>query len=113
MLSCRFEAKQPYTTWWVSLEYEVGNQEDEQLLPGVLERLRSAGFQQNSTFAPASPPPAGYRHQVELDSLGTGLFNGWTPEERKFKLKNARKALRDIGFEGKIPMHRLTLADLL
>jgi hypothetical protein len=46
------------------------------------------------------------------DKPGSDLFLGWTREEAKANMAEARKILRKFGLT-RVPKRRLTLADLL
>jgi hypothetical protein len=58
-----------------------------------------------------SPLPDGTQF-FTLNKPGTGLFNGWTDEERKSNLAQARKVLRLHEYRN-VPARRLTLAECL
>lgn len=58
-----------------------------------------------------SPLPDGTQF-FTLNKPGTGLFNGWTADERQTNLAYARKVLRYHGIR-RVPTHRLTLAECL
>lgn len=100
-----FESKAPHTTPWLSVEYPVGEEPEE-----LFAKLAEIGWAQDR-FAPA-PPIDGIQEVHLVSPKGSDLFGLWTEEEARRYMPEVRRVLRTVGF-GKVPWHRLTLAELL
>ena len=102
-VTAEFRSKHPHTICWLRVEWDgVG--------PLTLfDALAAAGW----VPCPMQPlvPLAG-RCRRDFEKPGTGLFNGWTPAERKANLAAARRVLRRYDLT-RVPTRRPTLHDLL
>jgi hypothetical protein len=57
--------------------------------------------------------PLGYKvTEIHVIARGSGPFGGWTAEEKKVHMANARSVLRKYGFP-RAPVWTKTLADML
>ena len=57
--------------------------------------------------------PRGYRvKDFNLTKAGTALFAGWTDEEKRANMRQARAIFRRFGFT-RVPVWTKTLADML
>ena len=57
-------------------------------------------------------PPIRGEKELTFSKDGSGIFCGWTPEERQTNLKEVRNILKQHGLIN-VPKVRLTLQDLL
>lgn len=113
MLGIEFQAKVPYDTWWISIQRDTSKGIDEPIPDGerrtaeaIMAALASAGWTVES-YAEETDWPT-----WDASKLGSDLFGGWTKEEAKKYMAEARKILRNFGLT-RVPKRRLTLADLL
>jgi hypothetical protein len=112
-LGITFRAKTPYKTWWVSIERDS----DEDLSKPVPEGERKTAEAIMAALEGAGWTVERYAEGTawpmwDASKPGSGLFGGWTPEEAKKYMAEARKILRKFGLT-KVPKRRLTLADML
>jgi len=98
-----FQSKDRGTNW-ISISYEVGDEATEALIAD----LKAAGW--GSQFRDA--PPIQNIAETNLTKAGSGLFGGWTEEEKKQNMKEARAILRRHGYSG-VPVQRLSWQDLI
>lgn len=103
-----FAAKHPYETYWLSIGFEEGKKPEE-----LVKALIDAGWKEDEFPALRPLPWKGKKlAHLNLEKSGSALFNGWTLEERKANLAEARKILRKHGITN-VPKLNLTLQDLL
>jgi len=115
----QFQSKNPHNTLFVKVWADANNEPTD-----MYEALEKAGFEQEKVF-PLPPIPAegyygaGYAKGDTTPIItryfcksGTGLFNGWTPEEKKANLPTVRNVLRKFGFV-RVTHRKLTLADMM
>jgi|SRR5947209_7576593 len=103
-LQCEFQSGPPHRTNVLVLEFNEAQR------PGaLLKSLRDIGWQEDGL---AQPPACEGRQELTLVKRGTGLFGGWTADERDLFMAEARTALeRYLHFD--VPYRKLTVADLL
>jgi hypothetical protein len=113
MLGIEFQAKLPYKTWWISIQRDISKDLDKpipeserQTAEAIMAALADKGWTVES-YAEETGWPT-----WDASKPGSDLFGGWTPEEAKKFMAEARKILRKFGLT-KVPKRRLTLADLL
>lgn len=112
-----FATKHPNITAWLEIEYPL-----DAVPQGLLDDLAEVGFAQDSRCAPLPPCPGvdghynltGYLVQdVHLGGpAGTDLFAGWTKDEARVHMRNARRVLRKHGLTN-VPVWRKTWRDLI
>jgi hypothetical protein len=113
MLGIEFQSKSPYATWWISIQRDISKGIDEPILD--VERQKANAIM--AALADAGWTVEAYAEETgwptwDASKPGSDLFEGWTPEEAKKYMAEARKILRKFGLT-KVPKRRLTLADLL
>ncbi len=112
-----FQSKHPHETRWLKMSYPDGQ------IPVALLRDMAAvgwtwdaGMRKLKGYDPLVPIPCapafGGRVEIYIMAKGTGLFGSWMKEESRQHLRRIKKVLAMHGF-GKVPHHKLTLADLL
>lgn len=74
------QSQNPHKTQWVAINFNVGAKPE-----ALLAALDAAGWKDLSIPLPIQP--LNERLQIELQKPGTGLFNGWTPAEKKARRK--------------------------
>ncbi len=115
----QFQSSNPHKTLFVKVWADANNEPKE-----MYDALAKVGFMQEDVF-PLPPIPAegyygcGYAKGDTTPIIarifvkkGTGLFTGWTPEEKKVNLPAARNVLRKFGFI-RVTHRKLTLADMM
>ena len=112
MLTIEFQASEPYTTWGVEIHRSMSKERGP-----VPERERQTAKAIMAAFAEAGWEIERYAEDSGWPSWnayknGTEAFFGWTKEEFKKYMAEARKILRKFGLT-KVPKRRLTLADML
>lgn len=109
-----FQSKVPHVTVMLAIRYNVNTEQD--ALAAVTQALEGIGWlRQDHEFfpiMPASPLPDGSA-EYTFFKPGSGLFRGWTPEERRTFMLPVRRLLRRLGWTGRIPVQRLTMADCI
>jgi len=99
-LTLEFQAKQPYKTYWLNVTGPIDSPEWDR----VSAAMKGLGWEEKLLNTPTATE--GWR-QYTLP--GTGMFNGWTDDEKDLNLGKAAQALS--GF--KLTYRNMTLADLL
>lgn len=114
-----FARRQHGDTHWIEMEYTVGS-EPTALLAGLayygwkpdgmgLPPMEKITWDANNVMI---------RHGIQVQELlltgpkGSALFGGWTPEEKRQHMADARKVLRFHGFT-RVPVWTKTLQDML
>lgn len=112
MLGITFQADEPYTTWELAIHRDPNggrdpvSERERQVAKAIMAALAKAGWTVERSFEDSGWPVwAAYKD-------GADAFKGWTKEEAKKYMAEARKILRKFGLT-KIPKRRLTLADRL
>jgi len=98
-VTAEFRSKHPHKTLWIDLAWD-GDEPS-----ALLGDLKAAGWVEHV-------PSLVAQHEATLSKPGTGLFQGWTPAERKANLAATRRILRRYGL-ARVPVRKLTLHDLL
>ena len=101
-LTISFQAKQPYHTWFMVIAHPKDEPPTD-----LFKDLEKVGWEQEIKYAPIKD-----RQETIYAKDGTAIFNGWTPEEGKVALKDARAVLKKHNIV-RVPKIRLTLQDLL
>lgn len=96
------ESKHPYNTWFFVISHESSKGPE-----ALIEKLHGHGFEETTPC-----PPHGNRVKRFFIKPGSGLFNGWTEEERKDNLDTIGTILNEFGVESCAQVF-LTTADLL
>lgn len=96
-------AKHPYKTWNLIIYYP-----DKHFPDAIGEDLKRAGWERDGW----EKPPFRGRMEATFYKSGTDIFNSWTPDEQKSRLKEVRAILKKHGIT-QVPNIRLTLQDLL
>jgi hypothetical protein len=106
-ITVAFESKAPHTTPWLSVEWDL-NEDDPQ---DLFDSLAELGWKEDARFA--GVPPIGDVQETAISPpKGSDLFGGWTEAERRERMPEVRRLLRTKGFD-RVPWNRLTLADML
>jgi hypothetical protein len=114
----QFQSQNPHNTLFLKVWADVNNEPTE-----MYAALNKVGFADDGCPMPPIPAEhcyaAGYakgdQTQIVERSFvkgGSGLFNGWTPEEKKANVPAVRNALRKFGFV-RIDHRKLRLEDML
>jgi hypothetical protein len=114
----QFQSKNPHNTLFLKVWADANNEPTE-----MYAALNKLGFADDGISMPPIPAEhcyaAGYakgdQTQIVERSFvkdGSGLFNGWTPEEKKANVPAVRNALRKFGFV-RIDHRKLRLEDML
>lgn len=112
MLAIEFQAREPYTTWGVEINRSWNSgrgaipEGERQTAKAIMAAFAEAGWEVER-YAEDSGWPSWNAYKNGADA-----FFGWTKEEFKTYMAEARKILRKFGLT-KVPKHRLTLADML
>jgi len=115
----QFQSKNPHDTIFIKVWADVNNEPKE-----LYKALEKVGFEQEKTFP--LPPiaascyyDAGYAKGDQTQIItryfckdGTGLFGGWTKEEKRVNRAAARKVLSKFGFIS-VTHRKLTIADMM
>ena len=102
-LTVAFESKAPHDTWWISIHHIVGEPPKD-----LVDDLNDVGWRLDTLGV---PPLAG-REESIICRDGTGIFGGWTGDERGKFMADAFTALEKHGIID-VPLVSLTLQDLL
>ncbi len=113
MLGIEFQSKPPYKTWWISIQRDMSGdvaapipEGERETAEAIVAALTDAGWTIES-YGEETGWPA-----WDASKPGSGLFGGWTPEEAKKYMAEARKILRKFGLT-RVPKRKLTLADMM
>ncbi len=115
----QFQSQNPHNTLYLKL-WVPANDEPK----AMYTALEKIGWKRTDNDAMMAPPikakycyDGGYGKDDDtlivehyFEKSGSGLFNGWTPEDKKKNVPDARAVLRKFGFVH-IPHHKLTLPD--
>lgn len=85
-LMVAFQSMAPHNTQWVAINYNVNAKPE-----ALIAALQAAGWEDESIGL--LPPPLDDRIQINLNKAGTGLFNGWTPAEKRANRKQVKAIL--------------------
>lgn len=124
MVAVRFASKTPHATNWLEIAAPVSTP-----LDALLADLADAGWDHAEQPAPPYPgtrveddPTAllGFRHiplgydikEITVFAPGSGLFGGWTPDERAEHMAAAMRVLTGYGFAD-VPTDELGITDLI
>jgi hypothetical protein len=99
-----FTSKAPHTTLGIEIHFPEGVRPE-----ALFTDLAAIGFVEDGL---RMAPPLDGIEEAWLSKRGSGLFAGWTPEEKKAFTKEARAVLRRHGFNG-VPHNKLSWQDLL
>lgn len=105
-IQAEFVSKFPHTTLSLRLWFPVHDEPTD-----LLEALRKIQWAQDASIR-RLPALDGIQELNIHGPYGSGLFKGWTSDERRAHMKTVRTLLRGYGFS-RIPHHKLTLAELL
>lgn len=109
MLEARFISQEPHTTLGLEITYNVDADPAElEQLTALLAPLGWVRQDQDSFPIPPAPPLPDGTTEICFYKPGTDIVGGWTAEERRSFMPQVRKALRQFGFAGRVPHHRLT-----
>jgi len=113
MLGIEFQAKAPYSTWWLAIRRDLKSDHRKPIPPKELNIAREicAAFEKAGWTAEGYAEGTDYPFW-DISKEGSGLFGDWTKDEAKRNMAEARKILRKFGLT-KVPKHRMTLADML
>lgn len=100
------ERKERDITHWIVIEH------DEDTRPEIIDDLRAAGWRTSEDDGMRGLPPLNGRLETTLCKRGTDLFCGWTAEEKKQYLAEARKIMRKHGYTG-VKVHTRPWQDFL
>lgn len=103
-ITVSFNSKHPHETLWIELCYPEATPPAE-----LIADLSAIGFIEDGL---GQAPPLDGVACVHLGKRGCALFAGWTDDERRENLKQARAVLRHHGFVG-VPHNKLTWHDLI
>lgn len=110
MFTMEFQAKAPYKTWglWISGLYDEDaiTDSERECVEAVCAAFEKAGWEVGRYDLDSGYP------WWEIGKDGTGLFGGWTDDESRKFMAEARKILRKFGIT-RVPKKKLTLADML
>lgn len=114
----QFQSQNPHKTLFLKVWADINNEPK-----AMYEALNKIGFL--DAVPPAPPIAAEHCYNVGyawgdqtpiiercFTKTGSGLFNGWTPEELKKNVPAVRAVLRKFGFT-RIEHRKLTLGDCL
>jgi len=116
MLGLEFQSQNPFQTWWLDIrkDYSTGSildpipAEDRERIEEICAAFEEAGWN-IWRFGDKSDCT-----MWTISKHGTApLFGGWTDEEAKKYMAEARKILRTKFGITRVPKHKLTLADMM
>lgn len=100
-----FQSVRPHSTQFVAINFNVDARPD-----ALISALDAAGWKDNSIPIPIMP--LNNRLQIELHKPGTGMFQAWTPAEKRARRKELKAILVSHGIE-QYYEQKLTIADMM
>ena len=115
MLGIEFQAQDPFKTWWLDIRKDYSGN----ILDPISADSRQRAEEICSAFEKAGWKIWRFGDKSDatlwtISKHGTApLFGGWTDEEAKKYMPEARKILRQKFGITRVQKHRLTLADMM
>lgn len=105
-MKIEFVSQHPHRTRFLIISFNE-NENSTPVIP-IVEAMKTIGWFED----PYSPPPVNGDEEITLCKNGSDIFNSWTPTEHDSFIKEAKSALKTLGFKT-IPHRKLTMQDCL